>query len=198
MKLWKNIFISVVVGIIVGVITILGQKVLPAEWNWIANSGSVWLIPPFFVAALAKTKRQSVVVGIINLLSILLGYYGYAILIRGNYESLYYLLLWIIVGLISGTIFGIAGFLWNKDNTWKHKFGSALIGGVFISEGIFIVSHWNDYSHMIASGFIKIAIGIILILILERSKKDRVSSMLMTIPVILLGSIGYLILNLFA
>lgn len=68
-KPWIHILLSIVIGIIVGVLTILGQGVLPVNWNWLVNSGTVWLIPPFFIAALAPTKLKAAISGVITLLS---------------------------------------------------------------------------------------------------------------------------------
>lgn len=194
MKLWRSILISIIIGTIVGVTTVLGQGVLPADWNWLSNSGTVWLIPVFFVAALASTKVKAVALGIITLFSTVLGYYGYSMLVQNVPHSMFYILVWVVAAIVGGIIFGVSGFLWSMDRTWKHRFGSALIGGVFITEGLFILLHWQDYSHMLSSGIFKIIIGFILVIVLERSNKERISSLLAMLPIIFLGGVGYEIL----
>ena len=193
-KLWRSILISIAIGTIVGVTTVLGQRVLSANWNWIADSGTVWLIPAFFVASLASTKVKAAVLCTITLLSTVLGYYGYSMLIQNVSHSMFYILVWVMTAIVGGIIFGIASFLWSIDRTWKHRFGSALIGGVFITEGLFILLHWQDYSHMLSSGIFKIIIGFLLVIVLERSNKERIPSLLAMLPIILLGGVGYEIL----
>jgi hypothetical protein len=195
LKLWHCILISIGVGTIVGIATVLGQGVLSEQWNWIANSGTIWLIPVFFVSALASTKVQAAAVGVITLLCTVLGYYGYAMIVQNVAHSMFYLSVWFVAAVIGGIIFGMAGFLWRHDRAWMHKFGSALIGGVFITEGLFILVHWQDYSHMLSSGIVKVFVGLLLVLVLERSNKQRGASLLAMLPVIVLGGIGYGILS---
>ena len=47
MKTIKNFMISILIGLTVGVITVIGQKYLPINLNFLANSGAIWLIPTF-------------------------------------------------------------------------------------------------------------------------------------------------------
>ena len=63
-----------------------------------------------------------------------LGYYGYAIVIKNVSHSIYFISVWIVCACIGGTIFGIAGFLW-KDTTNPPSSirGSALLSGVFVT-----------------------------------------------------------------
>ena len=50
---------------------------------------------------------------------------------------------------------------------------------------------------MLPVGYTEVIVGIILILVLERSNACRVSSFLMMIPITILGLIGYKLLSLF-
>ncbi|HDR7963403.1 TPA: hypothetical protein QCY53_004734, partial [Bacillus wiedmannii] len=77
----KIFLIPIIVGIIVGILTKLGQGILPGHWNSLANLGSVWLVPSFFVASFSYSKRTAILSGILALLGMVLGYYGYAIVI---------------------------------------------------------------------------------------------------------------------
>ena len=57
--------------------------------------------------------------------------------------------------------------------------------------------NFEDYSHMLPVGYTEVIVGIILILVLERSNAHRISSFLMIIPITILGLIGYKLLSLF-
>ncbi|MEH7095034.1 DUF6518 family protein [Neobacillus vireti] len=195
MKLWNGVFISFFIGIIVGILTVLGQGVLPGSWNLLANSRVSWLLPSFFIGAMGSTKTKSASFSMISLLGMFIGYYGYAMQIQNVPHSLYFILIWTGAAIVGGTIFGIAGFLWRRDNGVKHKFGSALIGGVFISEGLDKFIHINDYRHMLNVGLVQIVIGFTLFLVLERTNKGRIFSLIMALPILILGIIGFQILH---
>lgn len=47
MQYAKKYTLAVVLGLVVGILTVIGQKYLPINLNFLANSGSVWLIPAF-------------------------------------------------------------------------------------------------------------------------------------------------------
>ena len=198
LNMFLRIFlIPIIVGIIVGILTKLGQGILPGHWNSLANLGSVWLIPSFFVASFSYSKRIAILYGILALLGMVLGYYGYAIVITNVAHSIYFISVWIVCAFIGGTIFGIAGFLWKDTTNPLHKFGSALISGVFVTDGLHILLNFEDYSHMLPVGYTEVIVGIILILVLERSNANRISSFLMMVPITILGLIGYKLLSLF-
>ncbi|MGM1713041.1 DUF6518 family protein, partial [Bacillus cereus group sp. BceL180] len=88
--------IPIIVGIIVGILTKLGQSILPGHWNSLANLGSVWLVPSFFVASFSYSKRTAILSGILALFGMVLGYYGYAIVIKNIAHSIYFISVWIV------------------------------------------------------------------------------------------------------
>ncbi|MEG7815471.1 DUF6518 family protein [Bacillus paranthracis] len=198
LNMFVRIFIlPIIVGILVGVLTKLGQGILPGHWNSLANLVSVWLVPSFFVASFSYSKRTAILSGILALLGMVLGYYGYAIIFKNVSHSIYFISVWITCAFIGGTIFGIAGFLWKDTTNPLHKLGSALIGGVFVTDGLHILLNFEDYNHMLPVGYTEVIVGIILILVLERSNANRISSFLMMVPITILGLIGYKLLSLF-
>ncbi|MGG0290768.1 DUF6518 family protein [Bacillus pacificus] len=198
LNMFIRIFIlPIIVGILVGILTKLGQGILPGHWNSLANLGSVWLVPSFFVASFSYSKRTAILSGILALLGMVLGYYGYAIIFKNVSHSIYFISVWITCAFIGGAIFGIAGFLWKDTTNPLHKLGSALIGGVFVTDGLHILLNFEDYNHMLPVGYTEVIVGIILILVLERSNANRISSFLMMVPITILGLIGYKLLSLF-
>ena len=59
LNMFVRIFIlPIIVGILVGILTKLGQGILPGHWNSLANLGSVWLVPSFLWLALVILSVQ--------------------------------------------------------------------------------------------------------------------------------------------
>ncbi|EPY7706024.1 DUF6518 family protein, partial [Bacillus paranthracis] len=88
LNIFVRIFIlPIIIGILVGILTKLGQGILPGNWHSLANLGSVWLVPSFFVASFSYSKRTAMLSGILALLGMVLGYYGYAIVIKNVAHS---------------------------------------------------------------------------------------------------------------
>lgn len=44
------VFNSAFLGLLVGILTVIGQAYLPGNFNSIANSGAIWLIPAYFIS----------------------------------------------------------------------------------------------------------------------------------------------------
>ncbi len=60
--------LSIFVGIVVGFATIVGQKFFPGALNSLANSGSIWMIPAFYIAKSYRQKWKSILSSIFCLL----------------------------------------------------------------------------------------------------------------------------------
>ncbi|MFD6509947.1 DUF6518 family protein [Bacillus sp. NPDC060175] len=189
--------IPIIVGITFGILTVWGQRILPGHWNSLANLGSVWLVPAFFVGSFSLSKRIAMISSTVSLFGMVLGYYGYAIIIQNVAHSIYFISAWTVCSVVGGVIFGIAGFLWRDTVNPYHKFGSALISGVFITDGLHMMLNFTDYSHMLSVAYTEIIVGIVFIIILERSYENRRSSFLTVVPITILGLIGYGILSKF-
>lgn len=196
MSFLLRVILSVIIGIFIGILTVLGQGILPGSWNYLANSGTVWLLPSFFIGALGSTKIRAVRLSILSIFGMVAGYYGYSMLVQDVSHSIYYILVWFGTAVVGGIIFGLGGFLWKRENGFKHRFGSSLIGGVFITQGLDIFIHINDYRHMLDVGIVQIVIGLLLLLFLERTNKERISSLFWLLPVVILGIVGYQLLHL--
>lgn len=54
MESTRKYFLAIILGMVVGVLTLIGQKYLPMNLNFLANSGAVWLIPAFLISYFEK------------------------------------------------------------------------------------------------------------------------------------------------
>lgn len=49
MKIQKYL-LPIIIGFLFGIFTLVGQKYLPINLNFLANSASMWLIPAFLIS----------------------------------------------------------------------------------------------------------------------------------------------------
>ena len=188
----KSIFLMIGVGLACGALTVLGQGALPGSWNHFANSGAVWLVAAFVVGALMRSTTWAMVGGFLSLVLALLSYTIVAAVLGYTYRFSA-IALWSSVALVGGPVFGLSGYWWrHAANSWRTAIGSALMGGVFIAEGWYELVKIQDKP----AGWVSILIGIIMVIFLPRSWKDRRRSFAVLLPTVLLGIGAYALLAL--
>lgn len=189
------ILFSLLIGGIVGVLTVIGQAYLPGNLNSLANLGPVWLVPAFFVSAAGDRVGKSMIEGWLSLSGMVMGYYWFESV--WNVHAFFvgrWMTVWLVIAVVAGAIFGAAGYLWrHRDHRW-HRLGSALLAGVFLADGINMLLHYASYSHMIAVPIAEVVIGALLILLLEKGRRDTIRAYGALIPVVVIGLIGYSVL----
>lgn len=177
--------------------TVIGQKYLPINLNFLANSGAIWLIPAFLVSYLSKTNPiHSILLCIICLLCCVLGYYGFeAVLNSHAFELGFYTYVWIACAFIGGTIFGLGAYCANYNNGWLKYCGQNLLPAVFLAEGINKIIHIDGYMHMIPAVVMVTLIGVALYFVINRHdclKKKNLSSI---VVITAFGLIGFEIIS---
>jgi len=187
----RNIAWIVGLGLAFGALTVLGQAALPGSWNHFANSGSVWLIAAFVVGVLMPSVIWAMMGGFISLVMALAGYTAVITVLGPNYPFST-IAFWGAVALVGGPIFGLAGQWWrNTAGSWRHAASSALMGGVFIAEGGYMLTIILDT----LAGWVSIVIGVLLAILLPSSWKDRSRSLAALIPIVFLGIGAYALLG---
>jgi hypothetical protein len=186
---WCGVLVAIC-GLMVGVLTFVGQGKLPGSWQHIANSGAVWLVPVFFIGSLMPTDKSAAASGIGTLAGTLVGYYGTAALALGFPPDFYYTAFWVGMAIISGPMLGVAGHWWRSERLSRRVVAIALLGGIFISEGLYLF--WNITAFWVGpTGWGWIVIGILIPLILGHSVKDRLFALSALPLVVLLGIAAY-------
>ncbi|MDO4943546.1 MAG: DUF6518 family protein [Lachnospiraceae bacterium] len=196
MKSIKKYILAIILGLVVGILTLVGQKYLPMNLNFLANSGAVWLIPAFLLSYFEKGNRiQAMVTTIVCLLGCVYGYYIFeAVLNHHAFTLAGGTLLWSGVALIAGAVFGLGAFFANQENSKLKYFGMNLLPAVFTAEGLDNVIHINDYSHMIPAVIMKIIIGVILYLVINRKDVIRLKNMISYVVITALGVVAFAVL----
>ncbi len=196
MKPTKKYILAIVFGLFIGVLTLVGQKYLPMNLNFLANSGAVWLIPAFLLSYFEKGNRiQSIAVTIVCLLGCVYGYYIFeAILNHHAFTLARGTLLWSAVALVAGSVFGLGAFFANQENSRLKYSGMNLLPAVFTAEGLYNVIHIQDYSHMVPAVIMKISIGVILYLVINRKDAIRLKNLTSYVVTTTLGLVAFTIL----
>ena len=132
---------------------------------------------------------------IVCLLGCVYGYYifeaivnHHAILDRGA-------LLWSAVAFVAGTVFGFGAFFANQENSKLKYFGLNLLPAVFTAEGLDNIIHIEDYSHMVPAVIMKIIIGVVLYLAINRKNAIRPKNILSYVILTVLGIVAFAVLS---
>lgn len=170
MKKEYRIFVSIFVGLIVGVFTVIGQKYLPIYLNFLANSGAIWLIPSYLLSYYFKSnKLNSIFISILSLISCVFGYYLFESILNNHVFFVgKYMVLWLICAVIGGVILGLSTYYSNYKENILRQFSQNLLPAVFFSEGVNKLIHLRDYSHMVPAVIAVIMIGLILYFVINR------------------------------
>lgn len=162
--------VSILIGLIVGIVTVIGQKYLSINLNFLANSGAIWLIPAYFLGYYFKTnQKNSILISIMCLISCVLGYYGFESILNQHVFIIgKYMIIWMVCAFLGGIIFGVGAYYANNKNNILKQFSQNLLPAVFFSEGINKLIHIKDYNHMIPAIMMVTIIGVILYLIINK------------------------------
>ncbi|MBA3824990.1 MAG: hypothetical protein H0X24_13975 [Ktedonobacterales bacterium] len=139
--IWQTLLLTFLSGILIGGLTFLGQGILSGSFNQIANSGAVWVTVAFFLVSLATRQQLAIIAGTATLMGEVIGYYGLALFKYGLPDSYNYVVLWLIVGVIFGPLFGIAGMWWRSADFMRSIIAIAMLSATFIAEGMYYLSY---------------------------------------------------------
>ncbi|MCG8928076.1 DUF6518 family protein [Lentzea sp. CC55] len=150
-------------GLLLGVLTNLGQGVLPGGFNSLANSGAIWVVAAFVAGA---RSRRPILAGTLTQVGAVAGYYGYAELFRDGMGDLHAPSVWLALAFVAGPLFGTAGSRWRQDRGWRHWTGAGVLGAVFGMEGLWhlFVLGYRD------TGITACALAVVLPLLISRNR----------------------------
>jgi hypothetical protein len=178
----------VLAGLALGVLTLVGQGLLPGSWNHFANSGAMWLLCAFLVGAVMPNYRWASAAGVVVLVGALIGY-SLAAWTLGLAYPLFYVVFWSVVSVVGGPVFGSAGHAWRSDIFRARVIGLSLLGAVFAAEGWYTIQYNQD----LLAGSLFIMIGVLLAAFLAKSARERLYTILVMLPLTGLG-IGVFVL----
>ena len=191
----KNVFkgiYALLLGLLIGILTVMGQKYLPGSLNSLANSGAIWLIPAFFMASTAGKKLPSIILCAETLIVCVISYY-WAESIFNQHTFVFgdfYFYLWLICAVIAGIIFGFGANLYRQKST-HYNWGASLLPAVFLAEGLSEIIHLSEYMHMIPAVIGRILLGLALYFIIYKKDFYRWKSLISFGSYTVLGVIAY-------
>lgn len=103
--------------------------------------------------------------------------------------------MWSGVALAAGTVFGLGAFFANQENSRLKYSGMNLLPAVFTAEGLDNVIHIQDYAHMVPAVIMKISIGVILYLVINRKDVTRLKNLTSYVVITILGVVAFAILS---
>lgn len=177
---WLLVGIIGVIGVANGLLTLLAFGTLGDGWNTLGNSGAVWLLVAFGVGARMPTAGLAIAGATASLVGSVVWFYMAAHYLVGMPVSSAGIAIWLITSVTGGPLHGLAGYWWRRGSGPQHVVGLALIGGVFLSEGVFLLVHaWVAP----VVGWVAIGVGLTLALTLARSNRDRIRG-LIALPIV--------------
>ncbi len=190
-SIFKGIY-ALLLGLLTGILTVMGQKYLPGSLNSLANSGAVWLIPAFFMASAAKKMLPASILCAETLIVCVISYYLTESIVNQHTFVFggFYFYLWLICAVIAGTIFGFGAYLYRRKGT-HYNWGASLLPAVFLAEGLSEISHLSEYMHMIPAVIGRIVLGLVLYFIIYKKAFYQRKSLISFCSYTVLGIIGY-------
>ena len=186
----RRVATIVVVGLATGVVTQLGQSVLPDGWSQIANAISPWLFVAFLLGSTMPDDRWAAGAGAATLLLALVGYYAMTELRYGIGGGTGSLIVWGTGAIVGGPVFGFAGHRWRGPSHRERAAAIGLVSAVAIAEGAYFTLVLERPS--VGLGFV--LAGLVAPLILGRDRRDRLGAYVAIVPALALGAVGYLVL----
>jgi len=183
----RRALLVIAVGLATGALTLLGQAVLGADANRLANSGAIWLAVAFGIGAVMASDREAAVAGIATLLLALVGYELAAWAAHASLGASG-LVIWSGTAVVGGPVFGLAGRRWRVDTGRSGILAIALLGAVFIAEGAYTLISIPDLA---STGWVEVLVGLGVPFLLGRDRQERVSALVVLVPLSLLGLLAY-------
>ena len=183
----RGLGVAVVVGSILGVVTQLGQSVLPEGIGQLANSISPWLTVAFFVGGLQLGPRAGAAAGFVTLALALVGYYALVYVRFGYTGGGSALLLWTIGALAGGLVFGPAGWYWRHGEFRVRTVAAALLGSAWLAEAAYLALVLS--MNAVAIGYA--LVGLAVPMLLGRTLRGRLLAWAAMVPAVILGAIGF-------
>jgi hypothetical protein len=131
---------AVLTGLAGGVATSWLQGHLTGGWYVLADSGAVWTVVAFVVAAaVAGPRWLAVTSGTLALLCEVAGYYALAAQARGIAVTVSEQVVWTVAALWVGPLAGLAGWAWRQGRPTASLVGAFGILGVVLGEGVDLI-----------------------------------------------------------
>jgi Family of unknown function (DUF6518) len=136
----RFVIIGIAAGLVIGALTAVGQSVLSGDLFQLTNSGAIWVIITFVMGRYASTRTIAIVAGTLALFGEFLGYYVTVWLITPYMSPLWRILAWCAVAVIAGPLLAWGGYVSSHSSGRLRRVGLAMLGAIFIGEGVYLIA----------------------------------------------------------
>jgi len=197
------VLIAVVVGLVLGPVDLLLQRVLPYPFANLANSPAVWALVAFAVGWSGRVRGRwwPVVAATIAMLLAVESYYLAAVLALGDDVSTMTnsaALLWLALAVGAGVVFGTAGSWARSAHPWRGPVGTAAAVGVLLAEAAFkLTLSWGPsadeaYRHdAIQTAVLLVLLAAVTGVVAGRSATQRLVGSLLALGLALVGALAF-------
>ncbi|MBO0801895.1 MAG: hypothetical protein J2P25_02320 [Nocardiopsaceae bacterium] len=170
-------------GLALGVMTNLAQGWLPGSWYQIADSGAAWSAVAFVAGALLADRgvRVAAVGGLAAELGLVTGYYGFAEFGRGGMGMLTPVLVWLVMAVVAGPLFGAAGAWWRRGDRRRRIVGGGALAGAIGAEA----ACYAFVLHYMPQACVSAALMVALPLAMARGNHERALTLVAAVPLAL-------------
>ena len=181
--------VTAVAAVLLGLVDLLLQKTLPYPLANLANSAAVWAVLAFLLGRwVGGPWWRSAPAGAALLVVAVPAYYVSAWLIQHDDLATAWTptsQLWMLFGLIAGAGAGIAGSWARCAGGWLRLVGIASPGAVLAGEAL------SQRAENVSTAFLELALGVLVILLVGRTARERLIAPVLSLPLGLLAYAGF-------
>jgi hypothetical protein len=185
----SRLALIVAAGMATGVISQVLQSILPTGWSQVGNAISPWLAVAFLLASRMPTRAWAVAGAVTALAIATATFYVVTTLRYGMGGGIGATVLYGTGSLAGGVVYGLAGYEWRHGPHVRRAVAIGLLAAVFVAEGLY--QAWIQPEPWIGVGFV--AAGLLVPLVVGRSRPDRLGGYVAMVPCIALGALGFLV-----
>jgi hypothetical protein len=190
-------------GVLLGALDFVWIKYVPSPLGDLGNSLAVWAVAAFLLTFRFRWSLPAGVVGAVVCLVVAVpSYYLAATLIQNDALSNTYntnALLWMGLGVVAGTVFGAAGVLARSAPGGRSPVRGRLLGTaalsmpatVLFAEAVLQARRVGDPSYdsggQLASAAVLAVLGLVITLLVGRSRRERGLALLYAVPLTVAG-----------
>lgn len=189
-------------GILLGVVDLMLQRTLPYPWANLANSSAVWALGAFGIGRwLHAGWRRSALAGIALLVVAVEAYYLAAVVLINDDAQILWsptAMVWLLLGVLAGALFGAAGGLSRADPPWLRTIAVAMPGAVLLAEAAMLVNRSDNpgggpryRTDSLQTAAIEAILGVALILTAAPTNRVRVQALATATVLAAIGFVGF-------
>jgi hypothetical protein len=191
------LFATVAGGVALGAVDLLLQKVLPYPWANLANSSAIWALAAYGLGLWVRTPwwRAAGAGAVLLVLAVPVYYLAAAIFLHDELAVVWQpvAVQWMAFGAVAGAVFGFGASLAGSSG-WQQLVGIGLPGAVLFAEALASGLRGGDvgYRHdQRQAALIELALGVLVILLVGRTARQRIGGLLVSMPLALIGFMAF-------